>query len=187
MSTIQEEYVVLVDEQGKVLGTEEKLAAHKKGVLHKAFSIFIFNKEGKMLLQQRAFSKYHFGGLWSNSCCSHPRLNESDIDAAHRRLQEELGFDTELREIFSFVYRAEDPASELIEHELDTVFVGFYDEEFEFNPDEINAVKWVSISELYQWLAWEPDVFTYWFKTALLELKTRELLSRESIEQLFSE
>jgi isopentenyl-diphosphate delta-isomerase len=183
---ITEEYVVLVNRKGKVLGTEEKLAAHQKGVLHKAFSIFIFNDEGKMLLQQRAFTKYHFGGLWSNTCCSHQRLNEETLAAGHRRLQEELGFDTELREVFSFVYRAEDPESKLIEHELDTVLIGFYNEPLvNFNPIEVNAVKWITISDLYMSLTYDPKIYSYWFKTALLELKNRKLLGVQALKELF--
>jgi len=182
----QQEYVVLVDKEGKVLGTEEKIAAHKKGVLHKAFSIFIFNDKGQMLLQQRAFSKYHFGGLWSNTCCSHQRLNEADDDAAHRRLQEELGFDTPLKAVFSFIYRAEDAVSQLIEHELDTVFLGIYNDPIDnINPAEVNAVKWISLSELFHTLDSEPEIYTYWFKTALLELTNRNLLSVKAIKALF--
>lgn len=183
-----EEYVVLVDKKGNVLGTEEKIAAHQKGLLHTAFSIFIFNDKGQMLLQQRAFTKYHFGGMWSNSCCSHPRLNEAPIDAAHRRLQEELGFDTELREVFSFIYRAEDEQSKLIEHELDTVFIGIYNDEMEnLNFEEVNAVKWIDIYQLFLELDLYPDRFTYWFKTALLELRNKKLLSATAIQKLFQE
>ncbi|OWY24687.1 isopentenyl-diphosphate Delta-isomerase [Sphingobacteriales bacterium UPWRP_1] len=180
------EYVVLVNKKGKVLGTEEKMAAHQKGLLHKAFSVFIFNSNGQMLLQQRAFTKYHFGGLWSNSCCSHPRLNEPEEDAAHRRLQEELGFDTPLKEVFRFIYRAQDEATQLIEHELDAVFVGIYDgDTTQFNPDEVNAVRWISIPELFKELNDNPQQFTYWFKTALLELTDKSLLSVNAIKKLF--
>jgi isopentenyl-diphosphate delta-isomerase len=180
------EYVVLVNKKGKVLGTEEKMVAHQKGLLHKAFSVFIFNSQGQMLLQQRALDKYHFGGLWSNSCCSHPRLNETDEDAAHRRVQEELGFNTPLKEVFTFIYRAEDEVSQLIEHELDTVFVGVYDGDTStFNPNEVNAVRWVSMPELFQALNEHPETFTYWFKTALLELTDKGLLSVSAIKKLF--
>lgn len=185
MATTTKEYVVLVDEEGTILGTEEKMAAHRKGLLHRAFSIFIFNEEGKMLLQQRATTKYHFGGLWSNSCCSHPRLSESILEAGHRRLQEELGFDAELKEAFTFLYRAEDIRTQLIEHELDTVLLGIYNtQSIFFNPKEVKAVKWVSMSELFQQLEFFPDNFTYWFKAALLEMKNRELLSLQAIQTL---
>jgi isopentenyl-diphosphate delta-isomerase len=179
-------YVVLVDTKGNVLGTEEKLAAHQKGVLHSAFSVFIFNEKGEMLLQQRAFTKYHFGGLWSNTCCSHPRLNESALQAGQRRLSEELGFTTELREVFTFIYKAQDEKTQLIEHERDTVLIGFYNKQVDnFNPTEVNAVKWISISQLFLWLTQEPHAFSYWFKTALLELKNRKLLSVRGLKKLF--
>lgn len=178
------DHVVLVDPQGAVIGTEEKMAAHQKGLLHRAFSVFIFNSKGEMLLQQRAFDKYHFGGMWSNSCCSHNRLHEDVDAAAHRRLVEELGFDTDLKEVFSFIYRAEDEATQLIEHELDSVFVGFYDEDFQFNPDEVNAIRWITIAELFHALETEADNYTYWFKTALLELKNRNLLSASALRKL---
>ncbi len=181
------DHVVLVDSNDRVLGTEEKIAAHVQGLLHRAFSIFIFNNDGKMLLQQRASEKYHFSGIWSNSCCSHPRLDEDIDNAAHRRLQEELGFDTPLRPIFSFIYRAEDPQSGLIEHELDTVFVGLYNQPvFEFNPQEVAAVKWVSLSEAFMELDIYPDKYSLWYKIALLELRNRNLLSIKLIKELFS-
>lgn len=187
ITTPDKPYVVLVDREGKVLGTEEKIAAHEKGILHKAFSIFIFNSEGQMLLQQRAFSKYHFGGIWSNSCCSHQRLNETDEAAAHRRLQEELGFDTELKAVFSFIYRAQDEVTQLIEHELDTVFVGIYDGDVnQFNTNEVNAVKWYSLTELFQELEFEPEKFSFWFKTALLEMTNREILNLPAIENILA-
>lgn len=177
-----EEYVVLVDKEGNILGTEEKIAAHQKGLLHTAFSIFIFNEKGEMLLQQRAFSKYHFGGLWSNSCCSHPRLNEPPINAAHRRLEEELGFDTELKEVFSFIYRAEDEESKLVEHELDTVFIGIYNEPIDkLNPEEVNDIRWIKIYQLFLEIDLYPDKFTFWFKTALQELRDKNLLSLSAI------
>ncbi len=184
------EYVVLVNPEGEVLGTEEKIAAHEKGLLHKAFSVFIFNEDGEMLLQQRAFTKYHFGGLWSNSCCSHPRLNEADNDAAHRRMVEELGFDTELKEVFQFIYQAKDEQTQLVEHELDKVFVGFTDrtiEEMPFNPEEVAALRWISISDLYQELALEPDRFSFWFKTALHELRDRGLLALSELRKYMAD
>lgn len=172
------DYVILVDPKGKILGTEEKIAAHKKGLLHRAFSVFLFNNEGKVLLQQRADTKYHFGGLWSNTCCSHQRLEETSEQAAHRRLYEELGFDTAIYEAFTFIYRAEDEKTQLIEHELDTVLIGFYNLPINnINPSEVKSVRWMSIAELYQDLDLQPDMYTYWFKTALRELQQRKLLS----------
>lgn len=186
IADIATEYVVLVNKKGKVLGTEEKMAAHQKGLLHKAFSVFLFNSKGQMLLQQRAHTKYHFGGMWSNSCCSHPRLNEPEADAAHRRLYEELGFDTPLKEVFQFIYRAHDEVTQLIEHELDAVFLGIYDgDTSQFNPNEVNAVRWVSIPELFKELNENPDQFTFWFKTALLELTDKNLLSVSAVKKLF--
>src|SRR4051794_23646258 len=120
--------LILVDEHDNPVGYSAKLAAHENGGrLHRAFSIFIFNSRGEMLLQRRAAGKYHFGGLWTNACCSHPRRGESTVDAAHKRLREELGLDTDLREIFSFTYRATDSVSGLTEHEFDHVFVGRFD------------------------------------------------------------
>lgn len=177
------DYVLLVTPRGKVVGVEEKIAAHQKGLLHRAFSVFVFNEQGQLLLQQRADSKYHFGGLWSNTCCSHQRLNETSVEAAHRRLPQELGFDTELHEAFTFTYRAEDPKTRLIEHELDTVLVGFYNQPItDPNPHEVQATRWVSIAELYADLDRQPDRYTYWFKTALLELQQRQLLSVSALK-----
>jgi len=181
------EYVVLVNKKGKVLGTEEKMAAHQKGLLHKAFSVFIFNSKGQMLLQQRALDKYHFGGLWSNSCCSHQRLKEADEAAAHRRVKEELGFETPLKEVFTFIYRAEDEATQLIEHELDTVFVGIYDGDTSmYNRSEVQAIRWISMPELFKDLNEFPENYTFWFKTALLELTSKNLLSVSAIRKLFA-
>ncbi|MGB1206100.1 MAG: isopentenyl-diphosphate Delta-isomerase [Chitinophagales bacterium] len=182
----KKEYVVLVDRKGKFLGTEEKLAAHQRGLLHTAFSVFIFNSKGQMLLQQRAFKKYHFGGLWSNACCSHPRLNETPLEAAHRRLVEELGFDTELKSVFSFIYRADDPVSQLIEHELDTVLVGVYDEPIDnLNPKEVNDIRWIDIPTLFTDLEMNSTTYTFWFKTALVELINRGLLAVSNVKKLF--
>lgn len=181
-----QDHVVLIDAEGNIIGTEEKIAAHQNGLLHLAFSVFIFNIKGEMLLQQRAFTKYHFGGIWSNACCSHPRLGETVIDAAHRRLAEELGFDVPLKEAFKFIYRAEDPSSGLIEHELDTVLIGFYDVSvINFNADEVHALRWISLTDLYLALSAEPEKFSYWFKIALRELEERSILSLTDIKQWF--
>ena len=161
------EHVILVDKDDNEIGTMEKIEAHKNGgKLHRAFSIFIFNSEGKMLLQKRALSKYHFGGLWSNTCCSHPRKGETTEEAAHRRLVEECGFDAYLREVTSFVYQA-DSGGELSEHELDHVFVGRYDGEVRPNPEEIAEVKWMTIEELREDVKNNPQNYTPWFKIVL--------------------
>jgi isopentenyl-diphosphate delta-isomerase len=156
--------LILVDEQDNPVGTAPKLAAHQNGGrLHRAFSIFIFNSAGEMLLQRRAPGKYHFGGRWTNACCSHPRRGEATPDAAHRRLRHELGFDTELTERFSFVYRAEDPASGLTEHEYDHVFVGRSDAEPRPNPGEVDGWKWVAPDALVADVRANPAAYTPWF------------------------
>jgi isopentenyl-diphosphate delta-isomerase len=157
--------LILVDEHDNPVGYESKLRAHENGGrLHRAFSIFIFNSAGDMLLQRRAAGKYHFGGLWTNACCSHPRRGEATPDAAHLRLRHELGFDTDLTEQFSFVYRAEDPSSGLTEHEFDHVFTGRYDGQPEPNPDEVDAWKWVPPRELLADVEARREAYTPWFK-----------------------
>ena len=166
------EFVVLVDEQDQELGIMEKMEAHEKGLLHRAFSVFLFNGKGEMLLQQRAFEKYHSGGLWTNACCSHPRENESYIDAAHRRLMEELGMDCDLKPAFSFVYKKELDKG-LTEHELDHVFMGEYEGDFPFNPEEVNAVKYISKDDLLQDMDQHPENYTEWFKICLQEVLDR--------------
>src|SRR5687768_14206462 len=135
--------VILVNEQDEPVGTMEKLEAHQKGLLHRAFSVFVVNKNGEMLLQQRAQDKYHSGGLWTNTCCSHPLPGENVLDASHRRLMEEMGFDCPLREIFSFTYRAEFDNG-LTEHEFDHVFFGEYDGEVIPDTAEVQATRYLS-------------------------------------------
>ena len=162
-----EEQVVLIDETGNELGLMGKTEAHEKGILHKAISIIIFNSKGEMLLQQRAFSKYHWAGIWSNTCCSHPRDKESFEDAASRRLREELNIVTPLKKEFYFIYKALDEKSGLTEHEYDWTFTGTFDGDFEFNPDEINAVKWVTKDELMKDLEANPDKYSFWFPIIL--------------------
>ncbi len=137
-----EELVVLVDENDKPVGTEEKLKAHQDGKLHRAFSVFIFNSQKQLLLQRRALSKYHSAGLWTNTCCSHPRPEESVLASAHRRLQEEMGFDCELKEIFNFKYKA-DFDNGLVEHEFDHVIIGYHDQNPISNPNEVDSYKWI--------------------------------------------
>lgn len=171
-----EEQVVLVDENCNELGLMPKLEAHKKGALHKAISIIIFNENGEMLITQRAFVKYHWPGIWSNACCTHPRKGESFLAAAERRLKEELGFETPLNEVFHFIYKAQDEITGLIEHEYDTVFIGKYDSAFNFNKNEIAAIKWISTHNLLQEVTLEPKKFSFWFKIILKELKQRNLI-----------
>ncbi len=160
MSTIHGS-VILVNEQDEVQGTMEKLRAHREGALHRAFSVFLFNGSGELLLHQRASTKYHSPGAWTNTCCSHPMPGEATIDAAHRRLREELGMDCALEHAFTFVYRA-DVGNDLIEHELDHVFVGRYDGPLHPDPDEIAAVRWITAEELGYALENEPELFTPW-------------------------
>jgi isopentenyl-diphosphate Delta-isomerase len=160
------EFVILVDKDDNEIGKEEKLEAHKKGLLHRAFSIFVFNDKEELLLQRRAFDKYHSGGLWTNTCCSHPRPGEDLVSAVHRRLREEMGFDCNLHEINRFLYRAEF-LNGLIENELDHVFVG----EFcgEVNPDESEVAehRWVNMEQVEKDVVLNPEAYSYWFRYAL--------------------
>jgi len=168
--------VVLVDEHDREIGVREKQLAHVQGVLHRAISIFVFDASGRrMLLQQRAAEKYHSGGLWSNACCSHPVPGESAIDAAHRRLGEELGFDCRLEFAFTFKYRADVGAS-LIEHEIDHVFVGRCDSTPRPDPAEIAAVKWMDSADVVRDVAARPERYSAWFGVALAEMKARRWL-----------
>ncbi len=168
------ERVILVDENDNPLGTMEKMEAHEKGVLHRAFSVFIFNQKGEMLLQQRAFSKYHSGGLWTNTCCSHPREKESTIDAAHRRLQEEMGFDCEIEKAFDFIYKRELDQG-LTEHELDHVFIGEFEGEVCFNKEEVNAYIYIPVQDVLEEVNQRPEKYTEWFKICLNEVVKRIL------------
>ena len=155
--------VVLVDERDNKVGLMEKMEAHQKALLHRAFSVFIMNSQGEIMLQQRALSKYHCGGMWTNTCCSHPFDNEKVIDAAHRRLKEEMGFDTGLREVFSFIYTA--PFSNgLTEHELDHVFIGVYEGEPDLDEEEAASWKWISPEDLVEDISLNPDEYTPWFR-----------------------
>jgi isopentenyl-diphosphate delta-isomerase len=172
-----EEQVVLVSPEGQEIGLMGKQEAHEKGLLHKAFSVIVFNDAGEMLIQQRAQSKYHWAGISSNTFCSHPRKQESFEQAAHRRLEEELGFDTELKEAFSFIYKATDAPSGLTEHELDHVFVGTYNGPVDFNPSEVQAVRWVKVPDLLAEIEAQPEQFSFWFKIILKEMQQRNWLS----------
>jgi isopentenyl-diphosphate delta-isomerase len=168
------ERVILVDENDTPLGTMEKMEAHEKGALHRAFSVFIFNGNREMLLQQRALSKYHSGGLWTNTCCSHPREGETTIEAAHRRLQEEMGFDCEIEKAFDFIYKKELDKG-LIEHEFDHVFIGEYEGKVKFNPDEVNTYAYKPVREVLNETLLFPEKFTEWFKICLNEVVKRTL------------
>ncbi|MDM1061220.1 isopentenyl-diphosphate Delta-isomerase [Empedobacter falsenii] len=158
-----EEFVVLVDQDDQKLGLMEKQQAHVAGLLHRAFSVFVFNSKGELMIQQRAASKYHSPTLWTNTCCSHPRDNETYEQAAHRRLEEEMGFDCELEYKFNFIYKAH-LENNLIEHELDHVFIGTFDNEPKLNPDEVMAYRWVELDDLKKDMEKNPQNYTAWFK-----------------------
>lgn len=162
------EAVILVNSSDEILGSMEKMEAHLRGELHRAFSIFIVNPKSEVLLQQRALGKYHSGGLWTNTCCSHPRMNESNIDAGKRRLQEEMGFTCELTPAFHFIYKAE-LDNELIENELDHVLIGTYSESFTPNPDEVMDFRWLSLDDLKQDAQVNPGNYTAWLRIILEE------------------
>ena len=164
------EKVILVDKNDNPVGVEEKLKAHQNGgKLHRAFSILVFNSKGELLIQRRAFTKYHCPGIWANTCCSHPRPNEETERAAHRRLKEECGFDTELKEKFSFIYEAHFDNG-LTEKELDHVFIGYYDGEVNPNPEEIDEMKWIGMEELKKDVKENPDKYAPWFKIILQKI-----------------
>ena len=140
-----------------------KLEAHQKAVLHRAFSVFIFNSENELMLQQRASNKYHSPNLWTNTCCSHQRSGESNIQAGTRRLYEEMGFTTSLKEITSFIYKAPFDNG-LTEHELDHIMVGYYNEDPVINSDEVEDWKWMKIEDVKKDISLNPDLYTAWFK-----------------------
>ncbi|HLO90099.1 MAG TPA: isopentenyl-diphosphate Delta-isomerase [Lentimicrobium sp.] len=160
-----EELVILVDQNDNQTGVMEKMQAHIEARLHRAFSVFIFNSKDELMLQQRALSKYHSPGLWSNTCCSHPRPGESTSDAAHRRLVEEMGFDCQLTEVFSFIYKA--PFSnDLTEHEFDHVFIGISDELPKLNKEEAEAYRMITLQDLRKEVENNPEDFSIWFRIA---------------------
>jgi len=162
--------VILVDERDEPVGIMEKLEVHQKALLHRAFSIFIFNSKGEMLLHKRAANKYHSGGLWSNACCSHPRPGEDTLTAAHNRLQEEMGFTTELSKTFSFIYKAPFDNG-LTEHEYDHVFTGTYNGIVQPNPQEVSDYCYQSVEAIKSNIIMQPGNFTEWFKIALPKLE----------------
>lgn len=160
---IVEEKVILVNEQDEQIGLMEKIEAHRKALLHRAFSVFIVNDKNEIMLQQRAMEKYHSPGLWTNTCCSHQREGESNIAAGKRRLMEEMGFTTDLKELFNFIYIAPFDNG-LTEHELDHVMVGTYNAEPDLNPHEVAAWKWMTAQEIKQDMEGQPEIYTEWFK-----------------------
>ncbi|MGB3345110.1 MAG: isopentenyl-diphosphate Delta-isomerase [Aequorivita sp.] len=160
---MKEEQVILVNEKDEKVGLMPKQEAHEKGVLHRAFSVFIFNDKNELMLQQRAFHKYHTPGLWANTCCSHQRDGESSIEAGKRRLYEEMGFSTDLKETTTFIYKAAFDNG-LTEHELDHILVGKYSGEPKINPEEVAAWKWMELEEVKNDIQKNPDIYTPWFK-----------------------
>ncbi|MGK4569245.1 isopentenyl-diphosphate Delta-isomerase [Flavobacterium sp. 3HN19-14] len=158
-----EEQVILVNESDEPIGLMPKLEAHQKALLHRAFSVFILNDKNEIMLQQRAAQKYHSPLLWTNTCCSHQREGESNIAAGTRRLFEEMGFKTELKELFSFIYKAPFDNG-LTEHELDHVMVGYYNDRPQINAEEAASWKWMSIEAIKSDMQQHPEIYTVWFK-----------------------
>ncbi|WP_046759266.1 isopentenyl-diphosphate Delta-isomerase [Kordia jejudonensis] len=157
------ENVILVNENDEQIGLMEKIEAHEKALLHRAFSVFILNDKGELMLQQRALHKYHSPGLWTNTCCSHQRDGESNISAGKRRLQEEMGFVTDLAEAVSFIYKAPFDNG-LTEHEYDHVMIGTYNDAPNINPDEVADWKWMDVQAIKDDIGAHPDQYTAWFK-----------------------
>jgi len=158
-----QERVILVDSNDRPIGLMEKMEAHEKALLHRAFSVFVLNQNKELMLQRRADHKYHSPGLWTNTCCSHQREKETTLQASHRRLQEEMGFDTDLEVKFSFIYKAEFDNG-LTEHEYDHVVLGFYEDAPVINPDEVGAWKWMAIEEVKKDVQNAPENYTPWFR-----------------------
>lgn len=160
---MEDEKVILVDEFDNPIGLMSKLEAHEKACLHRAFSVFILNKNHEIMLQQRAKSKYHSPLLWTNTCCSHQREDENNVKAGNRRLFEEMGFRTDLKELFHFIYKAPFDNG-LTEHELDHVLLGYFEGEPKINTAEVNGWKWMSVREVKEDMKLNPEIYTVWFK-----------------------
>jgi isopentenyl-diphosphate Delta-isomerase len=169
-TVMKEQEVVLVNERDEAIGTMKKMEAHEKGLLHRAFSVFIFDSKGRMLLQQRAAEKYHGAHLWTNACCSHPFPGEDVYKAAGRRLREELGFEASLSEVFSFTYKAE-VENNLVEHEFDHVFAGQYEGNIKPDPHEVSDSVYIDMCEIKKQIETEPLKFTSWFKIAFPKIE----------------
>jgi isopentenyl-diphosphate delta-isomerase len=167
-----EDLVILVNEKDEQIGHIGKLEAHQKGLLHRAFSIIVWNNQNEMLIHQRAFGKYHSEGLWTNTCCSHPKVGESVLEAAHRRLQEEMGFDCELQQKFHFTYKIE-LENQLFEHELDHVLIGQYNRNPLPNSAEVLDFRWISLLELKKEIVEKPANFTFWFKEIIRDFENK--------------
>lgn len=169
-----EEQVILVDEKNQAIGLMPKLEAHQKALLHRAFSVFVLNDQNELMLQKRALHKYHSPGLWTNTCCSHQRNGEKNIEAGKRRLFEEMGFCTDLKEVASFIYKAPFDNG-LTEHEFDHVMIGYSNETPDINPQEVADWKWMPIEKVKKDLAEHPERYTVWF--AIIFKKFYSILS----------
>ncbi len=165
---MKEEQVILVNESDEQLGLMPKMEAHEKALLHRAFSVFVFNKKGELLLQQRASNKYHSPNLWTNTCCSHQRDGESNVEAGKRRLQEEMGFVCGLEEVFWFVYKAPFDNG-LTEHELDHVLVGYFNDDPLINKEEVESYRWMTLDDVKTDISDHPEKYTEWFKIIFKE------------------
>lgn len=170
---MKEEEVILVNKQDEQLGLMPKMEAHKKALLHRAFSVFVFNKKNELLLQQRAKEKYHSPELWTNTCCSHQRNGETNLEAGKRRLYEEMGFVCDLKEVFKFIYKAPFDNG-LTEHELDHVMIGYYNEDPVINEEEVESFQWMKMEDVKNDIRKHPEKYTEWFK----------IIFRESFDKL---
>lgn len=171
------EYILTVDERDRETGYMEKMEVHQKGILHRAFSVMIFNHDGEVLLQKRAKTKYHSPGLWTNSCCSHQREGETLTEAVLRRIRDELGITCNCKETFTFRYRVEFDNG-LIEHEIDHVFVGRYDGKIFPNKDEIEEIRWVPLDQLEIEMNEHPEAFTFWFRLLMMQPEMQSITQR---------
>lgn len=158
-----EEQVILVNEHDEEIGLMPKMEAHEKALLHRAFSVFVFNEKNELMLQQRAAHKYHSPLLWANTCCSHQREGETNIEAGRRRLQEEMGFETDLEDTISFIYKAPFDNG-LTEHEFDHILIGNFDDDPDINPDEVADWKWMALADVKSDINRHPELYTAWFK-----------------------
>lgn len=178
---MNEEILILVDEHDQEIGQMGKLEVHQRGLLHRAFSVLIFNDQGQLMIHQRAASKYHSGSLWTNTCCGHPRVGEPIQAAAERRLQEEMGLKSHLHEVYSFIYKAS-LENELYEHEFDHVFIGHASELPTPNQSEVEDWCYVSLDQLNDDMQQHPDRYTVWFKHIMSEQDTiTQFLNYQSV------
>ncbi|MCU0327382.1 MAG: isopentenyl-diphosphate Delta-isomerase [Chitinophagales bacterium] len=172
--------VVLVDENDREIGLIEKIKAHELGLLHRAISVFLYDKQGNILLQQRASSKYHFANLWANACCSHPYPGESYENAAQRRLKEELNIDIKVQFALSFIYKAQDDQTKLIEHELDYVFTACIPNSTEILPnlEEVQNIQWISYRDLKEKFLETPENYAFWFREIIKKLEEKDFFKQ---------